>query len=64
MKTIIIILSIVTGCLLALTIYVNISETNYSDNTKSSILVVACSLTLLVSILEHFQKKKENDSSK
>lgn len=63
MKIAIIILSIVTGCLILLAIYVNLSETNYTERTKSIFLVTSCTLLLLTTVLQNFQKKKENGSS-
>ena len=63
MKILIKILLIVTACLIALTIHVNLSETNYSESTKSMFLVASLSFLLLTYALKYFQKRKENESS-
>ena len=63
MKIIIKILLIVTACLIALSIYVNLSETNYSESTKNMFLIASMSFLLLTVAVKDFQKRKENESS-
>ena len=63
MKIIIKILLIVTACLIALSIYVNLSETNYSESTKNMFLIASISFLFLIDAVKYFQKKKENESS-
>ncbi len=63
MKIIIKILLIVTACLIALSIYVNLSETNYSESTKNMFGVASISFLFLIDAVKYFQKKKENESS-
>ena len=63
MKIIIKILLIVTACLIALSIYVNLSETNYSESTKNMFLIASMSFLLLTIALQNLHKKRVNRSS-
>ena len=59
MKIIIKILLAATLCLIAFSIYVNLSETNYSESTKNMFLMASLSFLLLTDAVKYFKKRRE-----